>query len=82
MAFEPNSLTKLKLILLKSTYTKTLILKPGHLYMHITLSGSRKLDNYEIYMYEQSIFFDPGLDTGNIRASVSLPQKINWDELK
>jgi len=75
-----KSLQKVKLIFKNSTACKCLILKPGHWDMIISMKDKRQ---YNMYMYPNSVFFDPGYtkNENEIPFSVKLAQSINWDKL-
>jgi hypothetical protein len=81
-----TSLSLVKRVLNHSYVSKTLPLKPGHLYIKfIGLDYS----NYDTYMYKDAICFDPFYNRKTLAHiknthpfTIMLSQEIDWDKLK
>ncbi len=82
-----QSLVKVIAIIKKSYATKSILLKPGHLY--IKFKGAQDFKKYDNYMYDNSIVFDVYNEPSTLQPmkglqpfSIILFKKIDWDKLK
>jgi len=82
-----KSLLLVKSILKKSFVSRTLALKPGHLY--IKFLGKIDFSKYDTYMYDGAIYFDPYLNDPGSTApknispfTIILKREIDWEHLK
>ena len=81
-----KDLALVKTILNRSSVTKYLVVKPGHLYIKFL---GLDFKNYDTYMYDEEICFDPYYDKTTLKQikgthpfSILLNEKIDWEKLR